>query len=67
MLRCFWDRGRIKNEKNYLNPQFYLFCNTVGLIQESNHVMDKNRGNRFFHVFPLFLTGTPLHLQSDCT
>ena len=29
--------------------------------------MDQNRENRFFHVFPLFFTGTPLHLESDCT
>ena len=54
-------------KKNYLNLQFALFCNTVGLIQESNRVMDKNRGNRLFYVPPLFLTGSPLHLESDCT
>ena len=29
--------------------------------------MDKNRENRFFHVFPSFLTESPLHLESDCT
>ena len=56
-----------ENEENYLNSQFALFYESVGLIQESNRVMDKNRENRFFHVFPLFLTETPLHLESDCT
>ena len=56
-----------ENEKNYLNPQFALFFTTVDLIQESNRVMDKNRENRFFHVFPLFLTRTPLQLESDST
>ena len=56
----------MKTNKNYLNPQYALFCNMVGLIQESNRVMDKNRGNWFFHVFPLFLTGNSLHLESDC-
>ena len=40
-----------ENEKNYLNPQFALFSNTMGSIQESNRVMDKKRENRFFHVF----------------
>ena len=56
-----------ENEKNYLNPQFALFSNTMGSIQESNRVMDKKRENRFFHVFLWFLTGTPVHLESDCT
>ena len=46
---------KMKTNKIYLNPQFALFCNMVGLIQEC------------FHVFPLFLTETPLHLKSDCT
>ena len=27
-------------------------CNTVGSIQESNRVIDKNRENRFFQFFP---------------
>ena len=58
---------KMKMNKNDLNPQFDLFCNMVGLIPESNYVMNKNRRNRFLNVFPLFLTGTPLHLESDCT
>ena len=58
---------KIETNKNYLNPQFALFCNMVGLIQESNRVMDKNRGNRFFHVSLLFLTWIPLNFESDFT
>ena len=56
-----------ENEKNYLNPQFALFCNTASSIQESNRVMDKNRENRFFYVFLFFFTGIRSHLESYCT
>ena len=50
---------KIKTNKNYLNPQFALFCNMVGLIQQSNRVMDKNRGNRFFSCFPFIFDWDP--------
>ena len=56
-----------EDEKNYPNPQFARIRNTVDLIQESNRVINKNRENLFFHVFLLFLTGTPLHFLSDIT
>ena len=49
-----------ENKKNDLNPQFALFCNTVGLIQESNRVMDKNRVNRFFSCFPFIFDWDPV-------